>query len=193
MAVLRASFIVFCLVGGGTAYAQMGAPPTGAELDLSNLEVESFVWQKPAKWYPYSHVTDAKKVTMLFPAGQKPNSFKESLVFTEFSSTLGAKSADQVKDIFLSANAKKCTTHNFNAVQIGGLPPSQSAGRSESRPPRADARGEGGETRSDRGSDRPAPASGNDEPEMENGYSVSRGRRAASQSQVCNIHSTKLF
>ena len=97
----------------GTAYAQMGGGGGDAVVTINaNPNAENFIFEPPSKWSPYSSETAAKRVTMYIPFGQKPDKFKETLTFTEFSSTLNATSAGQIRDVLVKGSTKACPTQS---------------------------------------------------------------------------------
>lgn len=94
-------------------YAQtagMGGMGRG-EASIPDVDKESFIWQVPAKWYPYSKETEVKKTAYIFPTGQKPEKFKQVLQFDEFSSTVGMADASSVYVVKTDAAALKCSNY----------------------------------------------------------------------------------
>ena len=109
MAYRKIALVALMMMSAGTAHAQMGGGGGGPDLSyLDTITDETLAYQFPDKWLPYSSATDAKTVTVLFPTGQTPKKWKQSLKITEFSSTAGVTSANQVKDLLVKANVAKC-------------------------------------------------------------------------------------
>ncbi len=75
---------------------------------IPNVDVESFIYQIPAKWYPYQSKTDAKIATYIFPTGQEPSDWKEALQFDHFNSTAGVTDSKQVYQLKTQNTAKGC-------------------------------------------------------------------------------------
>jgi len=84
----------------------------GAEIYIPDVDKESFIWQLPAKWYPYSKETEVKKTVYVFPTGQKPEKFKQVLQFDEFATKAGVADAKSVYTLRTDAAATKCTNYS---------------------------------------------------------------------------------
>lgn len=104
--------ITTILATTGTVLAGMAGGGMGAEVYIPDVDKESFIWQVPAKWYPFSKETEAKKTAYIFPTGQKPEKFKQVLQFDEFSSTVGMKDASSVYVLKTDAAATKCENYS---------------------------------------------------------------------------------
>lgn len=110
--VFISALITGFLLTTGTAFAARGGMGEGRpEVFIPDVDKESFIWQIPAKWYPYSKETDAKKTAYVFPTGQKPEKFKQVLQFDEFSSTLGLNQASEIYKVKTDAAAAKCSNY----------------------------------------------------------------------------------
>lgn len=107
-----------CLMPVGFAAAQMGAPPEAAGPFIPDVDVESWIYQFPAKWQPYSSASETKQTTVAFPYGQKPTKWKVSLNFETFLGTMGATDASQLYDLKVNAATTQCADHT--AEKMGG-------------------------------------------------------------------------
>ncbi len=89
-----------------TASAQMGG--MGAATPTPEVDGETWIWEIPEKWYPFSKSSELKNDVFIFPTGQKPEKWKQMIQFEEFTSTLGVTQASQVYDL-KTKNLKDCT------------------------------------------------------------------------------------
>lgn len=77
------------------ASAQMGSMGGDTDFEIPDVDGESWIWRTPVKWYPYSNTSELKNDAYIFPAGQKPQKWKEMLHFEEFHSNMGITDAHQ--------------------------------------------------------------------------------------------------
>ena len=96
----------------------------GQQMYIPDVEVESFIWQVPAKWYPFSKESDVKIDAYLFPTGQEPTDFKQMLHFEEFRTTLGVTEAISVYQLKTQAASAACANTyeeklEFNQMENG--------------------------------------------------------------------------
>lgn len=111
------SILMGVLIGGlltaNSVFAAQGMG-MGAEREvfIPDVDKESFIWQVPTKWYPYSNETDKKLEAYIFPTGQKPKKYKQMLRFEEFKSKMGAVEAKGIHKLRTDAAAAKCTNYS---------------------------------------------------------------------------------
>jgi hypothetical protein len=60
---------------------------------LPDVDKETMILDLPDKWYPYSRRTDAMVDTYVFPTGQEPSDWDETLRQEIFLSTAGISEA----------------------------------------------------------------------------------------------------
>lgn len=92
-------------------FSQGGMGGGAEEVYIPDVDEESFIWQIPSKWYPYSKESEIKIDVYLFPTGQEPTDFKEMLHFEEFRSTMNAVDAESVYQLKTQAASAGCPTY----------------------------------------------------------------------------------
>ena len=112
------SAVVILLILQSAAFGQgRGGGQRPAEAQVPDVDGESLILQIPDKWYPYSKETEVKVDTFVFPTGQKPEKWKESLRYERFLTTVGATEARQVYDLKIESNATKCVDYEAAVIK----------------------------------------------------------------------------
>jgi len=110
--------ITTTLIFFGTANAQMGGGGGGMAPErapIPEVDGETFIYQIPDKWYPYSKKSEAKADVYIFPTGQNPEKWKELLQLESFTSTLNLTDATQVYDLKTGALEGACDSHSVTS------------------------------------------------------------------------------
>lgn len=110
--------LLSALVATNVALAQGprgGGPPPAPP--VPDVDKESLIFSIPDKWYPFSRATANKDETFMFPTGQNPEDWVQSLRVEQYFSNLGVASAQQVYDMKISANADACDNHEVTPMR----------------------------------------------------------------------------
>ena len=110
--------IVGCLlILSDAALAQRAGGADRPSPQLPDVDKETMILDIPDKWYPYSRRTDAMVDTYIFPTGQEPNDWDETLRQEIFLSTAGVSEARQVYQLRSDANSESCETYDAEVLQ----------------------------------------------------------------------------
>ena len=93
-----------------SALAQMGGGGGNdrAGPQFPNIDEETMIFDVPDKWYPYSRRTDAKVDTYIFPIGDEPADWDETLRQEVFLTTAGVTAPRQVFELRSESNRSNC-------------------------------------------------------------------------------------
>ncbi|MFL2546817.1 MAG: hypothetical protein ACJ0SL_05580 [Candidatus Rariloculaceae bacterium] len=78
------------------------------EPQFPNVEKETMIFQIPDKWYPYHRTTDEMIDTYIFPTGDEPSDWEETLRQEVFLTTAGVTEPRQVYDLRYESNRGSC-------------------------------------------------------------------------------------
>jgi hypothetical protein len=101
----------------GTAFAQMGGGGARPAPQFPDIDEEAMILDVPDKWYPYSRRTDAKIDTYIFPIGDEPADWDETLRQEIFHTTAGVTTPRQVFELRSDSNRNNCVELETEVLQ----------------------------------------------------------------------------
>ena len=95
---------VFAQMGGGSGFDTAER----AAQTFPDVTEETMIFDVPAKWYPYYRRTDDMVDTYIFPTGQEPEDWEETLRQQTFLGHAGVTEPRQVFDLRSQSNQSNC-------------------------------------------------------------------------------------
>ena len=118
MRVIYAIIIVF-FMGSQAALAQMGGGPDPADPVapvLPDVDEETMIFDVPDKWYPFNRRTEDMVDTYIFPTGQEPQDWEETLRQQTFLSRAGVTEPRQVFELRSQNNQSNCIRYDTEVL-----------------------------------------------------------------------------
>ena len=116
----------FCVVACAPAAAQMGGMGGGApggmagQAVLRTPEGETMVVPLPNNWTPYAREAEEKDERYIFPGGQEPSDWRETLRQETYHTTAGITSAERVYELRIESDPNSC--ESFASEKLGEGP-----------------------------------------------------------------------
>ena len=118
----------FCVVACAPAAAQMGGMGGGGgapggmagQVVLSTPEGETMVVPLPNNWTPYAREAEQKDERYIFPSGQEPSDWRETLRQETYHTTAGVTSAERVYELRIESDPNSC--ESFTSRKLGEGP-----------------------------------------------------------------------
>jgi hypothetical protein len=116
------AIIIVFFVGSQAALAQMGGgvnPADRAAPIFPDVDGETMIFDVPERWYPFNRRTDDMVDTYVFPAGQEPEDWEETLRQQTFLSRAGVTEPRQVFDLRSQNNQSTCSRYDTEVLGDG--------------------------------------------------------------------------